>query len=70
MRISSPATIKEAKGNSTEAKGKIIALTGLKGRLHRMGLVTSKEKEKGVTGTGGVQLGMGAVAKSLTSSMD
>jgi hypothetical protein len=65
MRISKPATINPAYGRSILASGKIMALTGLKGRLQRIGLSISNEKEKGVTGTGGIQIGY--VAISLTS---
>ncbi len=37
---------------SVLAKGRIRALTGLKGRLQRIGLSTRMEKEKGVAGKG------------------
>jgi hypothetical protein len=55
MSISKPTIIIEAKWSLTDAKGKIIALTGLNRKSRRIGLDTKIENEKGVAGNWGEQ---------------
>jgi hypothetical protein len=64
VRKSRPATISPERKRFALPKGRIRALTGLKSKLQRMGLVIKIEKDKGVAGKGGRNsLGYAAPAK-------